>query len=201
MSSAPDFRLMDAQMADCSGCLRDDIGVTADVSRHLGTKIYQEVLDLGDGAKEAVKAASPVPVSARIQEIVCLQTLMEGVGPDHPVVIRRAQVLCCVYVCFVYLQEALFKVLLKNSDAQSATRLCCKFLTDNPVRAFRNAIAHGNWQYSEDPPGIVYWARKGADENEPLSRFEVNQEDLNFWNRLARCVAQSAILAITQGPQ
>jgi hypothetical protein len=70
------------------------------------------------------------------------------------------------------------------------------YLTENPVRAFRNAIAHSNWTYSSDFHGLVYWARKGSDPDEALSRFEVFQGDLDFWQTLSRGVAYAAYTSI-----
>ena len=60
------------------------------------------------------------------------------------------------------------------------------------MRAFRNAVAHANWTYRADCRALVYWARKGSDPNEPLEQFEVEQDDLSFWQALSRCVAYAA---------
>ena len=68
--------------------------------------------------------------------------------------------------------------------------------SDNPVRAFRNAIAHANWKYLSDYSGLEYWARKSSDPSEPLSRFEVSQSDLSFWQALARCTAYANFLSL-----
>jgi len=38
-----------------------------------------------------------------------------------------------------------------------------RYLTDDPVRAFRSVVAHGNWQYAPDFSALAYWARKGDD--------------------------------------
>ncbi|MDA8351432.1 MAG: hypothetical protein M0038_22030, partial [Pseudomonadota bacterium] len=76
----------------------------------------------------------------------------------------------------------------------SVTRKCARFLTNNPVRAFRNAVAHGNWRYRDDFTGLVFWARKGSDPSEDLHQFEVGQHELNFWQALSRGVAYSAYL-------
>src|SRR5262249_11910426 len=96
------------------------------------------------------------------------------------------------YICFVYLPEACFRVLSKVCPNGSATKKCAQFLSNNPVRAFRNAIAHANWMYRADFGGLIYWARNGSDQNEPLEKFEVAQNDLAFWQALSRCVAYSA---------
>jgi hypothetical protein len=109
---------------------------------------------------------------------------------------RRAQVITQNYICFVYLGEACFKALKKEVQAETATQRCCKYLTDNPVRAFRNAIAHSNWCYLPDFSGLEFWARKGADPAERPTRFEVRQQELDFWQSLARCTAYAAYLSL-----
>src|ERR1700745_1960298 len=86
--------------------------------------------------------------------------------------ITRAQILTQNYICFVYLPESCFRVLSKVTPAESITRKCAQFLINNPIRAFRNAIAHANWTYREDFRAIGFWARKGDAPNEALQRFE-----------------------------
>ena len=115
--------------------------------------------------------------------------------PGKPA-ITRAQVIVQNYVCFVYLDEACFRALRKTSKPGSVTRRCCEYLTDNPIRAFRNAIAHSNWTYTPDFRGLVYWARKGSDPYEALFRFEVAQRELDFWQALSRGVAYAAYTSI-----
>ena len=83
-------------------------------------------------------------------------------------------------------------MLQKVAAPGSVTKRSCKFLTDNPVRAFRNAVAHANWQYRADFKALIYWARKGSDPAEELARFEVTQDDLGFWQALSRSVAYAA---------
>jgi hypothetical protein len=71
--------------------------------------------------------------------------------------------------------------LLPEFEVCSETKKCCKYLTINPIRAFRNAIAHANWNYKIDYSGLEFWARKGSDPNEPLSHFDVFMDELDFW--------------------
>lgn len=117
--------------------------------------------------------------------------LVRGATEPHPVVVR-AQVVYQNYICFVYLGESCFNVLKKELPSGSTAKKCCKFLTDNPVRAFRNAMAHANWRYLPDFSGLEYWARKGTEPTEPMVRFEVSQQDLCFWQALARCTAYAS---------
>ena len=116
-------------------------------------------------------------------------------GPQHPSIVR-AQVITQNYMCFVDLGEAWFKRMLKATPPASATKKCCRFLTDNPILAFRNAMAHSNWRYNATFTGLEFWARKSADANEPMERFEVVQNDLNFWQALARCTAYASFEAV-----
>ena len=80
----------------------------------------------------------------------------------------------------------------------SITKKCTKFLLNNPVRAFRNSIAHGNWKYLNDFSGLEYWAHKDSKLNEPMTRFEVSRSELNFWQMLSRTVAYTSYLTLTE---
>ena len=66
------------------------------------------------------------------------------------------------------------------------------------MRAFRNALAHSNWRYKDDFTGMEFWARKGADLNEPIVRFEVTQLDLGFWQAVSRCTAYATLLTLKE---
>jgi hypothetical protein len=110
--------------------------------------------------------------------------------------VARAQVIVQNYICFVYLGDSCFTVLKKHSPEGSATKKCCSFLTDNPVRAFRNSMAHGNWGYTDDGQGLEFWARKGSGPAEPLVRWELSQLNLNFWKDLACCTAYAAFTSL-----
>jgi len=185
---------LDEQMAVWSPRLVSDVRISADDSRKLATKIASEVRFLPVGAKAEIAAASPVPVRDRLKELEAFQSWMDIVamtGNVSPVVVR-AQVITQNYICFVYLPESCFRILSKSLPDGSVGRKCAKFLSDGRVRAFRNAVAHANWCYRKDFKAITYWARKSPDLNEPLSEFEVRQEDLTFWQALSRCVSYAA---------
>jgi hypothetical protein len=152
---------------------------------------------LSSESKDRVRAASLVPLEGRLEELVAFQKWMDlnhGLRP-HPAVVR-AQVITELYICFVYLGEACFGVVRKEPPAGSATKKCCKFLTENPVRALRNAVAHSNWNYLPDFSGLEFWAKKGGDLNEQPSKFVVLQDDLAYWQALARCTAYASYLSL-----
>jgi hypothetical protein len=189
---------LDQQMQQWSSRLRDDLRIGPPESNQLATTITKEVAALAANSKERVKEASKIPLNVRIEELVAFQGWMDLVDAQselRPVVVR-AQVVYQNYLCFVYLGEACFNVLKKELPSESTAKKCCKFLTDNPVRAFRNALAHANWRYLPDFSGLEYWARKGAEPTEPMVRFEVSQQDLSFWQALARCTAHASFLTL-----
>ncbi|MCM2358949.1 MAG: hypothetical protein NDI77_12425 [Geobacteraceae bacterium] len=112
--------------------------------------------------------------------------------------VTRAQVITQNYICFVYLGDALFKHLKAVLPPPLVTGRCCRFLLNNPIRAFRNAVAHSNWRYKRDFSGLEFWARKGSGPDEPLERFEVLQDELTYWQSLSRCVGYAAYMALSE---
>lgn len=176
-----------------SSQLTSKVKLTTEIAGKLATAVAADVRFLAPEQKAEIQAASPVPTQDRLTELKAFQGWMEhaqrvGNNPS----ITRAQVLTQNYICFVYLPEACFRILAKVCPSGSATKKCARFLSNNPIRAFRNAVAHANWTYRPDFEAIIYWAREGSDPNEPLKKFEVSQHDLEFWQALSRCVAYAA---------
>ncbi len=190
---------IDQQMCSFAPYLRDQFGITPPQSNHIASEIANEIRGLPKDTLDSIAAADPVGAQARLEELRGFQMFMDFVHAveSHPAVIR-AQVITQNYICFVYLGDACFKALRKAAPSGSVTRKCCQFLIDNPVRAFRNSLAHANWTYRDDYSGLVFWARKGSDPGEALARFEADQNDLNFWQALSRCVAYIAYTLITE---
>lgn len=188
---------LDKQMQAWSTRLRDDLKIGPPESNQLATTIAKEVGSLTDDAKQRARDASQIPLDTRIEELIGFQGFMDHVADigGAPVVVR-AQVVYQNYISFVYLGDSCFNVLKKELPSGSTARKCCRFLTDNPVRAFRNAVAHANWRYLSDFSGLEFWARKGAEANEPMARFEVSQHELGFWQALARCTGYAAFLSL-----
>ena len=187
------YEALDRQVGAFASRLTAAVGLSAAEATKLATLVAAEVRFLDTDSKAEVIAASPVSLRNRLDELRAFQRWTE-IASDvrrNPAVVR-AHVIAQNYVCFVYLSEACFRVLRRISKPESVTRRCCKYLTDNPMRAFRNAIAHSNWTYGEGFRSLVFWAKKGSDPEEPLSRFEVSQEELDFWQTLSRAVAYAA---------
>jgi hypothetical protein len=190
--------VIDEQMRHWSARLRDDLKIVPPESDSLASTIALEVQGLPFEAKERVREASLIPLEARLDELEAFQKWMDLIqrSKPHPAVVR-AQVITQLYLCFVYLGEACFGVLRKELPVRSIGRKCCTFLTENPIRALRNAVAHSNWSYLPDFSGLEFWAKKGSDPNEQPSRFVVLQEELTFWQALARCTAYASYLTLS----
>jgi hypothetical protein len=187
------WKNLDTQMQFFSTHLKSELKLTQEMISKLATTIASDVRFLSLDQKAEIISASPVPLQDRLDELQAFQGWMDQAHTiqNNPY-INRAQVLSQSYICFVYLPESCFRILAKVCPNGSAAKKCSQFLSNNPVRAFRNAVAHANWSYRSDFKALIYWARNGSDPNEPLERFEVAQEDLSFWQALSRCVAYAA---------
>ena len=166
----------------------------------LSSIIYNGLVSLPDETKNDFRRSSFISIKDRIDEMKAFQGWMVFANniKNNPY-ITRAQVITMNYICFVYLGNGLFKRLKSIFHSKSVTGKCCRFLLDNPIRAFRNAIAHGNWKYLPDFSGMEFWSQKGSDNNESYVKYVVSQEDLSFWQALARCTAYSTYLALEEG--
>ena len=197
-----DWAILDRQMSAYGPYLRDEFLLNPAESNALATTLATEISALPDADLQGLLTAETVPLSERLDELVGFQSFMDLVhaNPGHPG-LTRAQVITQNYISFVYLGDACFKTLRKCAPSGSVTKRCCKFLSDNPVRAFRNAVAHANWKYKSDFSGLIFWSRKGDAPSDPLTRFEVTQTDLGFWQALARCVAYVAFMEVIKRKQ
>lgn len=192
------WHTLDRQMAAFADRLTGDVKVTVEAAAKLATTVAADVRFLAPDAKAELRNATPVAVADRLHELQAVQAWMDVAHGIQNPSITRAQVITQNYICFVYLPESLFRVLAKQCPAGSAARKCAQFLSNNPVRAFRNAVAHANWTYRPDYGALVYWARKGGEPDEPLERFEVAQQELAFWQSLSRCVAYAAFTNLAE---
>lgn len=195
------MQYLDNQMRRWTDHLQKDVRIGVQESFRLATTIRNEVSGLPEDVKIQIvqSAGTTISLRDRLDELDAFQRWMDGansIASRLPPEVVRAQVITQNYICFVYLGEACFKELRKCLPSGSTSKKCCKFLTDNPVRAFRNALSHSNWRHVKNSPSIEFWARKSDDKNEPLSHFEVSQKQLDFWQSLARCTGYVAFLSL-----
>ena len=176
--------------------LRNDVKVEEKHIASICSTIYQELSQLSFEDLAKIENASPVDLKIRIEELKAFNLMMNRMNDTHlkkfPELVR-SQVIVQNYISFVYLKENCFEVAKKVSPTGSLTKRICKFLLNNPVRAFRNSIAHGNWQYADDFSGLKYFAHKGEitpdTKIEEMSDFFVSNEELGFWQALSRATA------------
>ena len=188
-----DWTHLDVQMRAYSSFFRDQFRITPPQSNGIATAMAHEIHTLDPDVAQEIQTMDVIGLQNRLDELVAFQTWMDIVhsSDPHPAIVR-AQVITQNYVCFVYLGESVFKALRSRMANGSVTKKCCEFLTDNPLRAFRNSLAHANWRYKPDFSGITYWARKGDQKDEPMRQWEVSQNELSFWQALARCAGYVA---------
>jgi hypothetical protein len=106
-------------------------------------------------------------------------------------------VVCQLYVVFVYLGGACFLRLRKAATTGSTLKKCCVYLTDNPVRGLRNAVAHSNWRYTDDFSGILFHYFED-EQRTKWKEYTVTQLELDFWDKLARVTAYAAFQTISE---
>jgi hypothetical protein len=190
---------LDNQMLVWSQRMIKDLKLDFIQTNKLGSTIETEIHSLSLEKNRALIDLSCVTPQNRLDELVAFQGWMDFAHRirGNPYV-TRAQVITQNYICFVYLGDALFKTLKAVLPSPFVTGRCCRFLLNNPVRAFRNAIAHSNWRYTKNFSGLEFWAKKGSEHDEPLTYFEVSNTELGYWQAMSRCVAYSAYLALTE---
>jgi len=187
---------LDKQMQQWSSTLIGKVKLREDETSKVASLIATEIARIPFNSKEEIilSISNPISIQDRLNELVAFQGWMDiaHTSRRNPY-ITRAQVIVQNYVCFVYLGEACFKTLRKYLAPSGVAKRCCNFLMDNPIRAFRNALAHSNWKYNDDFSGIIFYARKGNQEGEPLIKWDVSNKDLDFWQALARCTAYTSL--------
>ena len=180
---------LDKQLASYKEALLNELRIPENKVNHVATEIQQELSDNKDNYRIELLKASPIPIQERLDELSAFQNMMDTFNRMKPrPEIVRTQVITQNYISFVYLKDTLFEVLRKNSQPGTTIKKCTKFLVNNPIRAFRNSFAHGNWRYKSDFSGFEYYAHKDSKLDEPMAKYTVNQDELEFWQSLARVV-------------
>jgi len=180
----------DKQLAKYKNELISLVKIPEEYCDNLASQIQKEVQNNIVELKNAMVIASPIEIQNRLDELVSFQSMMDIFNQMKPKPqIVRTQIIVQNYVSFVYLKDTLFEVVRKNSQPNTVLKKVSKFLVNNPVRAFRNSIAHGNWEYKSDFSGLIYYAHKDSKPNEPMTKYEVTQNELGFWQMIARAFA------------
>jgi hypothetical protein len=192
-----DWTHLDKQMRAWSPRLRDELKIESAASNRLATTIAKEVSALPKDVKTRAKHDSKIPLSMRKEELMAFQGFDElTIGVEQNPIVCRARIVNQLYFSFIYIRESYFNLLKNELAVDSATRKCSAFLTANPVQAFRKAIAQGEWRYTGDFSGLEYWARDDAEPAGSLVRFQVSNQDYNFWMILARCTTYASFMCL-----
>ena len=183
---------LDRQLYPYSDRLKEDVGIDKIHLDSICSTIYSELGQLSNENLLEIELASPISLKLRIEELTAFNMMMDRVNiqlSKYPEIVR-SQVIVQNYIAFVYLKDNCFEVTKKIMPSGTLTRRIYQFLLNNPVRAFRNAIAHGNWQYANDFSAIKYYAHKGESipnaEGKEMCEFTVENSELGFWQALSR---------------
>jgi hypothetical protein len=193
-----DMENLDKQLSVYNTYLKNEVGITNNDLNKISSKIENEINCLTKEEIEKFIDKSPIDLNHRYDELTAFQMMMDYIRINQitdPGLIR-SQVINQNYICFVYLQDSYFKALQDGTQINSITYRCCNFLTSSRIRKFRNSIAHGSWCYKDDYSGLEYWDYLNGKKKNGYENFEVNQEELSFWQTLSRVVAYTTIETI-----
>lgn len=185
------MKYLDRQISKFGKKLKNEVELTTKESLKVATLVAADVRFLPPKVKAEIVAASPVPIAARLEELIVFQNWSELASSiTQTPTVTRAQVIVQNYICFVYLKDACFEILHKRAIHGSVAFRCAGYLSQGSVRDFRNAFSHANWCYKSDFSGLECWVlRDFRRKDGSMRKFEVSQQDLNFWQTLSRGVA------------
>jgi hypothetical protein len=165
----------------------------------ISSQIYREICALSEDAHNRARAGMTLPPERFLEELGAFQAFEEivfsqGASAVRPPVVR-ARMIVLLYVSFVMLRDSLLVTVMNELGEETVGRRVFRFLRKDELRLFRNSVAHGHWDYTEDFSGLVYWAQpsRGA----PHQEFLVDEGTLDFWHRLSRAASYAAVLALT----
>lgn len=187
---------LDEQLAQFELRLIDEVGVGKDNVYRVCSTVASEMEQVHTDAIRQIENQSPVKLKHRYNELVGFQRMMDCIGGLTTVDagLIRAQVIAQNYICFVYLKDGFFRSIQQVIPNHAVCYRCCHFLTSARIRQFRNSIAHGNWNYSQNYSSLEYWDYKEGRKENGYEKFEVYQDELNFWQTLSRGIAYSSII-------
>lgn len=155
----------------------------------IATYIDEELSKLDKSDIYKIKEFSPVDLNERIQELGRFDELVHKVLNNKDK-ISGNEMTCFItyrsYMLFVYIKDNCFEKTKAITHNGTITKKICTYLTENPVRAYRNAIAHGNFFYSPKDQEIIYYNRNPANQ---ITEYKLKMKEWNFWQELARGTA------------
>ncbi|HMP03769.1 MAG TPA: hypothetical protein PKC45_14825 [Gemmatales bacterium] len=202
--------VLDNQMRPYAPSVVGDIELSYDAANSLATTISREISTANnkDDLLESLRASSALTVKRRLFFFEDLQIWNAKIEPtlhcptEHEFPPERVETafhemlsVIQLYVSFVFVGDGLFECLAKEGPPDSCVQKCASYIRKNPIRALRNAVAHGNWHLTHTGT-VKYWARRGPKANEALTQFEATADRMNFFVNLTRCVAWSSLRTV-----
>ena len=188
------LEILDRQMESWSELIRMQLQAPLHDPKKIASTIYSELVKSSDRLQKITTKQETGPgFQDLIDELVAFQSWMDFSSRFNEPGVVRARVITEVYICFVYLSDAIFYDLRRLMPADTLTHVCASALVTDKVRKFRHAIAHANWKYAPDFGALICWAWNDAKQ---LEEFRVSQAELDFWQALSRCVAYTFVSAM-----
>jgi hypothetical protein len=189
---------IDKQISKYSQFLISEVKLNRTESMNVASLVEEEI-KAKKSFQRRFRNASPIPIKSRLDELNSFQSWSDFnnfIQNTDPCITRTAVIAQC-YICFVYLKDSCFELLIDLNPKFVVTR-CAKYLSEGKVRDFRNAFSHVNWHYNKDFSGLICWVREEANNSKSKMRnFVVSQQELSFWQTLSRGVAYATFLALT----
>jgi hypothetical protein len=187
------WNAVDAVMREFSPRLREDLGLSSQISNTFGTTIAAEVSALPADVLRKIRDEDEVGLKWRLRELRAFEQFMGHVRSHHELPgdyqpLKSTAFVCQLYFGFVYFNEACFVRFRDLAVEGSTLQKCCVYLTAYPVQGLRNAVMHSNWRHTSDAKGIQFHYKKYK-QRQVLEEATVTLLDLNYWALLARLTA------------
>ncbi|MBU0600253.1 hypothetical protein KJ997_05735, partial [bacterium] len=184
-----------------------DVHIPQQSTTQVATTISNEIIQSDTSLHNALAKSSPLDLKKRLSFFDNFQIwehviIPKLVCPDDNEIPKKylsdaffeMKNVVNVYMSFVFAGDGLFELLVKEAAKNTILRISAKFIRNNPLRAIRNAVAHGNYHIAADG-SLSCWAKKGDQKDEPLVKFEASDIDMAFYAAFTRTVAWASLCA------
>ena len=194
-----DLPHLDAQLAQMQpSTVSSMTGLSTRVCSSLASTIATEVATVPEVVSHRIRTTIPIAPETYRVELAAFQKWNDfallDLNRGDPILVR-AHVMTSLYVSFVWLRDSILGPVCEELPEGSALRAVRDFLGSGKPRRLRNAIAHGRWTYLPNFDGLECW------DGRPLTRFTVQEGELNDWQLLSRGTMIAVLLAMTDSPR
>lgn len=193
-----DLPHLDAQLARLQPSTVSMTKLSTRVCSSLASTIATEVATVPEVVIHRIRTTIPIAPETYRDEMEAFQKWNDFALLDqnrrNPILVR-AHVMTSLYVSFLWLRDSILGPVCKELPEGSALRSVVAFFASGKPRRLRNAIAHGRWTYLPNFDGLEGW------DGRPLTRFTVQEGELNDWQLLSRGTTCAVLLAMTDTPR